>query len=172
GLGLPSMLRWLWWRVNAWTEIVGMTVATVVAVALYAIFPDTRDEYLLVAIVAVAMTAALAATFLTRPVPRQHLARFVQRVRPPGWWAGLEGAAPRRAVGWTGAAWLAGNVGVFGLMFGLGHVLLGRPVRGAVVAALGAGGIVLTVAALGRARAHLGSGAASAEETTFPMHQE
>ncbi|MBW3535718.1 MAG: sodium transporter, partial [Gemmatimonadetes bacterium] len=46
GLGLPSMLRWIWWRVNAWTEIVGMSVATASALVLYPLFPGARDEYL------------------------------------------------------------------------------------------------------------------------------
>ncbi len=152
GLGLPSMLRWVWWRVNAWTEIVGMTVAVGVALVLYPLVPDVRDEYLLVAIVGVSMTAALAATFLTAPVPRDHLARFVHRVRPPGWWGGLAGAASRRAMGWAAAAWVAGNAGVFALMFGLGHLLLGSPVTGGLLAVSGGGALVATLFASGRAR--------------------
>jgi solute:Na+ symporter, SSS family len=157
GLGLPAMLRWLWWRVNAWTEIVGMVAATATALVLYPLFPDTRDEYLLVGIVAVSMTAALAATFLTAPVPRDHLARFVQRVRPPGWWAGLPGVAPRRSVAWTGAAWVMGNAAVFGLLFGAGHLLLGRPATGVLVTLAGAVAAAATVAAMARARRHAGA---------------
>jgi solute:Na+ symporter, SSS family len=153
GLGLPAMLRWLWWRVNAWTEIVGMVAATAAALALYPLFPDTRDEYLLVAIVTLSMAAALAATFLTAPVPRDHLARFVQRVRPPGWWHGLPGRAPPRAMAWTAAAWLAGNVAVFGLLFGIGHALLGRLLAGGLVALIGALATAAAVVAMGRARA-------------------
>ncbi len=156
GLGLPAMLRWIWWRVNAWTEIAGMSVATGAAVVLYPLFPDTRDEYLLVAIVALATTAAFVATFVTAPVPRDHLARFVRRVRPPGWWAGLHDAAPKRAMAWTAVAWCAANVGVFGLTFGLGHALLGRPGYGALVALLGAVALVVTLRATSRARAHVG----------------
>jgi solute:Na+ symporter, SSS family len=152
GLGLPAMLRWLWWRVNAWTEIVGMVAATATALVLYPLFPDTRDEYLLVAIVTLSMSAALVATFLTAPVPREHLARFVQRVRPPGWWNGLPGRAPPRAMAWTATAWLAGNVAVFGLLFGIGHALLGRPVAGSLVVLVGALATVATILAMGRAR--------------------
>jgi len=152
GLGLPAMIRWLWWRVNAWTEIVGMTAAVATALILYPMFPDTRDEYLLVAIVAISMSAALAATFLTAPVPRDHLARFVQRVRPPGWWAGLPGAAPRRAVAWTATAWLTGNLAVFALLFGTGHLLLGRPLVGAMILTLGAGATAATIAAMRTSR--------------------
>lgn len=152
GLGLPSMLRWVWWRVNAWTEIVGMVVATASALVLYPLFPDTRDEYLLVAIVAISMTAALAATFLTKPVPRDRLQRFVKRVRPPGWWAGLSGAAPRLAMKWIAVAWCVGNVAVFGLTFGIGKALLGDVVVGVLLALAGAVAVPLTLRASSRAR--------------------
>ncbi|MGH7475569.1 MAG: sodium:solute symporter family protein [Longimicrobiales bacterium] len=152
GLGLPAMLRWLWWRVNAWTEIVGMTVATAAAFILYASFPDTRDEYLLVAIVAISMTAAFSATFLTAPTPRATLERFVRRVRPPGWWAGLSGGSSRRAAGWIALAWVLGNASVFGILFGGGWLLLGRPWTGLVVLLGGALGLRLTLLATSRAR--------------------
>jgi len=153
GLGLPSMLRWLWWRVNAWTEIVGMTVAVAAALVLYPLFPGVRDEYLLVAIVAISMSAALAATFLTPPVPRDRLQAFVSRVRPPGLWADLPDAAPRAAAIWLATGWLAGNIGVFSLMFGVGHVLLGRPARGALLSAAGALALALTWRAMTRSAA-------------------
>ena len=152
GLGLPSMLRWIWWRVNAWTEIVGMAVAVACAVVLYPLFPDVRDEYLLVVIVTVSMTAALAATFLTVPVPRDRLEEFVRRVQPPGWWADLSAGRPRRAMAWVGVAWLAGTLGVFGLMFGVGHALLGRPWWGAVVGTAGVALLWLTLVATKRVR--------------------
>ncbi|HEX7119486.1 MAG TPA: hypothetical protein VF212_11900, partial [Longimicrobiales bacterium] len=156
GLGLPAILRWVWWRVNAWTEIAGMTVATVAAPVLYAVFPDTRDEYLLVAIVALATTASLVATFVTPPEPREHLARFFERVRPPGWWGGLGGAASRRGAARIALGWVAGNVAVFGLMFGVGYLILGRPWLGTAVTAAGGLAVWLTMAATRAARVALG----------------
>ena len=155
GLGLPSMLRWLWWRVNAWTEIVGMSVATAAALILYPLFPDARDEYLLLVIIAVSMSAAFAVTFLTPPVPQHHLAEFVRRVRPPGWWGTVPGAAPRQAVRWIAAAWIAGNLGVFGITFGIGHVILGSPALGTPMAVGGLIAIGLTLRATARARSHM-----------------
>jgi SSS family solute:Na+ symporter len=133
GLGLPSMLRWFWWRANAWTEIAGIVAAVSSALVLYPLFPDARDEYLLLAIVAIATASALLATWLTPPVPDAHLEAFTRRVRPPGWWRDLPGAAPRRAMGWLGIAWLSGNAGVFALLFGIGGLLLGSPVPGALL---------------------------------------
>lgn len=152
GLGLPAMLRWLWWRVNAWTEIAGMTVAVVAAIVLYSVVPDAREEYLLLAIVSVATVASLIATFVTPPVPREHLEAFVKRVRPPGWWAGLPGAPPRAVMGWIAAAWVAGNLGVFCVMFGVGYVVFGRAPLGFALTLAGAAALVFTLRALKRSR--------------------
>jgi hypothetical protein len=76
----------------------------------------------------------------------------VQRVRPPGWWARRPGRAPPRAMAWIAAAWVAGNIAVFGLLFGVGHALLGRPLAGVIVALSGALATGATVAAMRRAR--------------------
>jgi solute:Na+ symporter, SSS family len=152
GLGLPAMVRWLWWRANAWTEIVGMTVAVLVAFYLYAAYPDARDEYLLVIIVAVSMTAAFTATFLTAPVPRAHLEAFVRRVRPPGFWRELPGHAPRSAFRWLAGGWLLGNVAVFGLTFGTGHLILGSAWLGWLLLLAGGAAVWLTLAATRKAR--------------------
>jgi Na+/proline symporter len=156
GLGLPSMLRWIWWRVNAWTEIVGMAVATAAALILYPLFPDVRDEYLLLVIIAVSMTAAFTVTFLTAPVPEPHLAEFVRRVRPPGWWGTVPGAASRQAMRWIAAAWVAGNIGVFGITFGIGHAVLDRPLQGALMIIAGLVAIRVTLLATAQAREGLG----------------
>jgi len=133
GLGLPSMLRWLWWRANAWTEIAGLSVAVLAAAVLYALFPAVRAEYLLLAIVALSTIAALVATWLTPPVPQAHLQAFVDRVRPPGCWRGMRGAASHRELSRLIVAWVAGNAGLFATLFGIGHLLLGRPAVGAVL---------------------------------------
>ncbi len=126
GMGLPTMLRWLWWRINAWTEIVGMASAIVTALVLYRLFPETKDEYLLVWIVLVSTAAALAATFLTRPVSRGKLKEFCARVGPVGFWGDLQGraAGPRGRFWSLLCAWVAASLGLFALMFGVGHLLL------------------------------------------------
>jgi Na+/proline symporter len=150
GLGMPAMLRWLWWRANAWTEIAGMTVAALTALFVYAVFPDARDEYLLLVIVGLATIASVAATFLTPEVPRAHLAAFVQRVRPAGWWANLPGAGTPRTLAGLALMWLAGSGGVFGLTFGVGHLLLGRPYLGAFELVLGCLLLAMTILGLRR----------------------
>jgi hypothetical protein len=130
-----------------------MVVAVMAAIVLYPLFPGVRDEYLLVAIVTVSMVAALAATFLTAPVPRERLEDFAARVRPPGCWAGLPGAASRETMLWLAAAWIAGNVGIFALMFGIGNALLGGPVAGVLMVAAGAAALMFTLRTTAAARA-------------------
>ena len=152
GLGLPSMLRWLWWRVNAWTEIVGMVTATASAVVLYGFYPQIRDEYIIAAVALIGATAALIATACTRPEPRAHLERFVARVRPPGVWPGFPKAAPRRTLGWLALAWVMGNTGVFATLFGLGSIVLGTPVSGVALLLTGSAALWLTLRATERAR--------------------
>ena len=152
GLGLPAILRWLWWRVNAWTEIAGMVVASTAALVLYRMYPDARDEHLLVGIVGLSTAASLIATFVTAPVPRDHLAGFVARVRPPGWWNGLPGAAPPAAMLRLGGAFVAGNVAVFGITFGIGQVLLGSAPVGIGLFSAGACALVATLLGLRSSR--------------------
>lgn len=152
GLGLPSMIRWIWWRANAWTEIAGMVTAVIAAFVLYGIFSDMRDEYLLVIIVALATTASLVATFVTAPVPQKQLEEFVRRVDPPGFWRGYGASAPRGRLKWLAWGWVAGNAGVFGLTFGIGYLLLGEPSSGIIMVTSGGLGIWLTLRAIRKAR--------------------
>lgn len=152
GLGLPSMLRWVWWRANAWTEIVGLLSALLAAVFLYWRFPHARDEYLLLGIVAVSTISAVVATWLTPPVPQRQLTAFVEKVRPVGYWPGLPGAAPPRTMGWLILAWTCGNAGVFGVMFGIGEILLADALTGAMLVLCGVIALIVTLWACERCR--------------------
>lgn len=134
GVGLPQMLRWFWWRANAWTEIAGMASAFIASVGLYVMLPDVRIEYVLAGVVLFSTAVSLAATLLTRPVDRATLERFAERVRPIGLWHTVPAAAGhgRELVGRCGL-WALGTAGMFGALFGLGYLLLGRPGAGAAL---------------------------------------
>jgi len=92
GSGLVYLLRWFWWRVNAWTEIacLGSLLACVVLVKG---LPGTFGSWLpaypldLLILVPYSVGIALIATYLTRPVDRERLIAFYRRVQPggPGW---------------------------------------------------------------------------------------
>lgn len=134
GVGLPQMLRWVWWRANAWTEITGMASAFIGAVALYLLLPHVRAEYLLAAVVLASTGISLAATFLTPPVAQSVLQQFADRVQPIGLWNTTHAAAGRSSqLACRCVMWLQGVAGTLGALFGLGYLLLGRPAVGAAL---------------------------------------
>ncbi|MEE4115054.1 MAG: sodium:solute symporter family protein [Marinilabiliaceae bacterium] len=95
GTGAIYLLRWFWWRINAWTEIVAMFGATVVAVILVLFVPDEAfsgnvlDAFSSKLLIAVGCTTVtwLLTTYLTRPESMDTLINFYQKIRPggPGW---------------------------------------------------------------------------------------
>jgi len=93
GSGLIYLLRWFWWRVNAWTEIACLG-SLLLCVILVWCFPTSLGRHLpkfplnLVVLVPYSVGIALIATYLTRPVDRERLIAFYRRVQPggPGWW--------------------------------------------------------------------------------------
>lgn len=91
GLGLPVILRWLWWRTTAWTEAAGMAAAfgTAVWLNMGEQIPDFAEIILWEAgAVAIAM---ICATCCSRPVDRNVLLAFHHDVRPPGAWGAHKG---------------------------------------------------------------------------------
>jgi solute:Na+ symporter, SSS family len=92
GLGLVLILRWYWWRINAWSEIAA-TVSPFVAYAISKLWLEDYFGDVFIAqrgtfffTVGVTTVVWLAVTFLTKPEENQHLQRFFERVQPPGWW--------------------------------------------------------------------------------------
>lgn len=95
GSGAIYILRWFWWRINAWTEIVAMIVATVVGIILVVFVEDatvateTLDGFTMKLLIAVSCTtiAWLSTTFLTKPETQETLRSFYRLTRPggPGW---------------------------------------------------------------------------------------
>ena len=126
GLGLPVLLRWLWWRTNAWTEISGMLAAGATAAYLHLGDKPPSFPVLLAAEVGVGFVVMLIATFITRPVQAEVLKNFWNKVRPPGAWGRIRGEDARSAPVFALAGiWLALSVFVFALMFLLGALLVG-----------------------------------------------
>src|SRR5687768_1141651 len=86
GIGLVLILRWYWWRINAWSEIAAMVGAAIGYAALKA-FTTLVFPYTLLAVVAWTTICWLVVTFMTPPEPDAHLVAFYRRTRPdgPGW---------------------------------------------------------------------------------------
>src|SRR6185436_754861 len=86
GTGGVLLLRWYWWRVNAWSEVVAMGAAFVVSVALQTIWKldsDNPVQFAWIMIITVGITTAawLSATFLTAPESNKTLIAFYRRTR-------------------------------------------------------------------------------------------
>ncbi len=124
GLGLPVILRWLWWRANAWTEIAGMLAAGAAALVLHAGASPPSFALLLGVEVSVGLAAMLAATYLTRPASPEVLGNFWRRVRPPGAWGPVREGAPTPMFALV-CLWAMLSVFVFSLMFLVGALLVG-----------------------------------------------
>lgn len=83
GIGLVLMLRWFWWRINAWSEIAAMLAPFAVYPILYYKFGMSYEKSLLI-IVAWSTCVWLLVTFLTRPTDDNKLQSFYKRVHPGG----------------------------------------------------------------------------------------
>ncbi len=127
GIGLVLILRWYWWRVNAWSEITAM-VAPVVGLVWLSLFTSVTFPESLLYLVTWTTACWLAVTWLTSPEPDQTLVAFFTRVRPggPGWRrvAAAAGAPPPEPIRGQLLDWMAGVALVYGTLFGVGALLL------------------------------------------------
>src|SRR5690242_2258644 len=133
GTGLVLILRWYWWRINAWSEISAMIASFVVSSICFKAVPGrfaagdpNADATIMLITVAVSTVVWLTVTFITSPEPDSILDSFYRRVRPggPGWTRvaerngfgaeGVEGGI----LPWTN--WIAGIVAVYCTLFGIG----------------------------------------------------
>lgn len=154
GTGLVYLLRWYWWRINAWSEVSAMVAALVVSLGAQLGLGLSTDDprgfaKLLLLTTAVTTAVWLTVTLLTRPEPRERLLAFHDRVRPggPGWRA-VTGARPgSQNLGGGLVQWAVGCVVVYLGLFGIGDLVLGRPLRGVLALAAGVGLIAYLVRA-------------------------
>jgi len=143
GTGLVLILRWYWWRINAWSEISAMVASFVLSLVAFALVtprfapndPNATAVVMLITVIG-STIVWLVVTFATRPEPDHVLEAFYRRVRPggPGWAAvsrrlgfGRE-PIPGGALAWTN--WIAGIVAVYATLFGIGKIIFGYTATG------------------------------------------
>lgn len=148
GTGLVYILRWYWWRVNAWSEIAAMACALIVSLGLrqLQVFDTSTPEgFAREILVTVGVTTAvwLSATFLTAAEPMQKLTDFYRNVRPagPGWKPVNQSLGiPER----TGEMlpnflnWILGIVLVYAVLFSIGEILFGTWSKAILLIVIGA----------------------------------
>ena len=148
GTGLVYILRWYWWRVNAWSEIAAMSAALIVSLSLR--WSGTFDAatplgFAQTMLTTVGITSVIwvAATFMTAPEPEAKLIEFYRRVRPagPGWFAiaaraGVAATPPAERLAPNFVNWLLGIAVVYSTLFAIGQLMFGTVAVFAGLAAL------------------------------------
>ena len=142
GAGIVWILRWFWWRINAWSEFSSMICSGVVATYLRLAHPEVPFTSALLIIVGVTIPVFLVVTFLTAPVNDEALRDFYNRVAPGQWgWRRIAEKNPVTRTPYLGRAFVNFLLGVallFLLNFGFGTLLLRSAWLGAGEMALGA----------------------------------
>ena len=139
GTGLLYLVRWFWWRVNAWAEVnamissFGLSILILVLRKFGVIIPT---HYALILTIVVTTACWVLTTYLGPQTDRKALIGFYKKVRPfgPGWEpirkeAGISKAEARRSgdnfpmalVGWA-----AGTATIWSALFTVGNILYGR----------------------------------------------
>jgi SSS family solute:Na+ symporter len=147
GVGLVMILRWYWWRINAWSEISALAASAIVGSWCYLSGivagddPNATAKRLLITVAATTVVW-LVVTFVTKPESEATLTRFYARVRPSGGgWGPIARLVPGGSEDKLGIAlvdWIAGLGLVYGTLFGIGRIVLGDLGQGLAWIALAA----------------------------------
>ena len=129
GTGLIYILRWFWWRINAYTEIVAMVSSLIIAG--YFNFGDSTLEGWQKIVVGAGLTTIvwITATYFTPPDEEKTLQNFVKKVKPggPGWSkytkepSSAPWPVPRGVLCMT-----LGCIAIYGILIGVGQLLYGN----------------------------------------------
>ena len=148
GIGLVLILRWFWWRVNAWSEITALATSIVITISFeiiayfqtinnnleYSLFGSAPSifgmslqvHHKLIIIVPIAIIAWVTVTFFTEPEPMTKLESFYKRVQPGGWWGPVTSSFDHTLQPLTKGIfilWLAGVMMIYGFTFGIGNLI-------------------------------------------------
>jgi Na+/proline symporter len=162
GSGAIYLLRWFWWRINAWTEIIAMIGATIVAIVLVFFVDDQTvatnvlDGFTMKLLIAVTVTSVIwiITTLVTKPESKQVLRDFYKLTNPggPGWKKVVTDAAKDGEIinkKDLGKPWempiqillvFIGCIVIYSSLFAIGNFVYGRTLYGF---------ILLTIAGIG-----------------------
>lgn len=130
GTGTVLILRWFWWRINAWSEISAMiTPFIILPIVTYGF--DMKFPFTLYPIVAGTSVVWLIVTFLTKPTEEKKLLKFYTKVHPGGiGWKKIAAKLPDvksdTGFGFMFVNWILGVVLVYTSLFGIGKLIFGE----------------------------------------------
>ena len=142
GTGSVYILRWFWWRINAWSEISAMIASFVVAIFLqFVLGMDTGNAatFAKVMLITVISSSAvwLTVTFLTQPDNESTLLNFYEKVHPGGsLWkpiAKKSSVEGDRGLIWNLVDWMVGIILIYSTLFGVGKIILGNVLIGSIL---------------------------------------
>lgn len=161
GVGPIYMLRWLWWRVTAWTEIAAMLTSSLSTTAItfffnegWPITPLTQAgkisaEGRIILVATLSTVVALLVTYLRKAPDPERLVPFYEKVRPAGAWGPVQALSTEAPVNHEGLKIFAGVIGglslVWGLTMGLGALLLEKPWSVTSLGLAGAGAVIVAL---------------------------
>ena len=156
GTGAVFILRWFWWRINAWSEVAAMAASFVTSLTLEYVLGWKSDDprgfaWIVIVTVLCSTIAWVAATLFTAPEEESILLAFYRRVRPSAaLWGPIAKAAtdvaPAHDFSNNLMDWAAGCVMIYMTLFGVGKIIFGEPALGLgfLVVAASAGGLIYT----------------------------
>ncbi|MBV8530188.1 MAG: Na+:solute symporter [Candidatus Eremiobacteraeota bacterium] len=150
GTGLIYLLRWFWWRINAWSEVSAMAASFVISVGFFVaakLGHAVDATTVLLTTIGVTTLVWVTVTYCTPPVDAGVLREFYAKVRPagPGW------ASVRRKSGLPPSpdslplallGWVLGLASVYGALFATGAFVYGRGTEALVWSAVALAAIV------------------------------
>ncbi|MCG8472428.1 MAG: Na+:solute symporter [Desulfobacterales bacterium] len=138
GYGVVVVVRWFWWRVNAWAEIAALATSGLTSTLLSPKFakalgywdaiPHIRWQYRFLIVVGVCTVSWVTVCLFTKPDDEAHLVAFCKKVKPyPTFWGPIRKRYPeiewRENFGLAVALWLVGALGVYAFCFGMGSLM-------------------------------------------------
>ncbi|MFQ5965732.1 MAG: sodium:solute symporter family protein [Candidatus Scalinduaceae bacterium] len=149
GIGLVLILRWFWWRINAWSEISGLTASLIINLILQPL--DLSIQHRVIIIVPSSILVWVTVTLLTRPEPEHKLVSFYNLVAPGGFWRPIRdkiNTTKKTVLGWSFLInWFAGIALIYGTTFGIGKIIFEDFITG---------GILLIIAGIGFSIIYIG----------------
>jgi Na+/proline symporter len=165
GSGAIYLLRWFWWRINAWTEIAAMISATLVAFVLVLFVPNEAvatqllDGASVKLLLAVSITTVvwIVVTYATRPESMQVLITFYEKVHPggPGWTRVIDEAEKQELFfseekkTWDLPLSLLsvalGTLGIYSALFSVGNFIYGKWMLGFILLTICIGSSLLVI---------------------------
>lgn len=139
GLGLVLIIRWYWWRINAWSEI-SATIAPFIAYAFVHYIWDMKFPNSFFITVGFTTVVWFVVTFITSPTRKETLHNFYNRIQPDGLWSPvrkeLQLESKKSNIKNLTVCWISAVFMTYSILFALGKFILLEPTEGAIATGL------------------------------------